>query len=90
MGIKLHIHKTHRQFTNGSEFVEVEGNTIGGCLDHLIMKYPDMREVLFDKKGKLRNVIEIYVNMRSAYPDELAKIVSDGDEIHIIYLLTGG
>ncbi len=90
MGIKLHIHKTHRQFADGSEFVEVKGNTIGGCLDHLIIKYPGMREALFDKKGKLRNVIEIYVNMKSAYPDELAKIVSDGDEVHIIYLLTGG
>ncbi len=90
MGIKLHIHKTHRQFADGSEFVEVKGNTIGECLDHLIIKYPGMREALFDKKGKLRNVIEIYVNMKSAYPDELAKIVSDGDEVHIIYLLTGG
>ncbi len=90
MGIKLHIHKTHRQFADGSEFVEVKGNTVGECLDHLIIKYPGMREALFDKKGKLRNVIEIYVNMKSAYPDELAKTVSDGDEVHIIYLLTGG
>lgn len=90
MGIKIHIHRTHRQFTNGSEIVEVGGKTVGDCLDHLVKQYPDMREALFDKKRKLLNIIEIYVNMKSAYPDELAKTVSDGDEIYLIFMLAGG
>jgi len=90
VGIKIHIHKTHRQFTEGSEIVEVGGNTVGDCLAHLIREYPGMNQALFDKKGKLLNVIEIYVNMKSAYPDELAKTVSDGDEVHLILMLAGG
>jgi molybdopterin converting factor small subunit len=49
-----------------------------------------MREELFDKKRKLLNIIEIYVNMKSTYPDELAKTVSDGDEIYLIFMLAGG
>ena len=49
-----------------------------------------MREKIFDKQGKLLNTIEIYLNMESAYPDELAKPVSSGDEIHITVLLAGG
>jgi len=33
--------------------------------------------------------IEIYVNSKSAYPDELVKQVKDGDNIHITLLLAG-
>jgi molybdopterin converting factor small subunit len=70
--------------------VEVAGKTVGDCLDHLIEQYPGMREGLFDKKGKLLNVVEVYVNNESAYPEELAKRVQDGDEIHLILMLAGG
>lgn len=90
MAIKVHIHKTHRQFTNGLDVVEVGGNTVGDCLGHLVRQYPEMDKAIFDKKGKLINIVEIYVNLESAYPDELAKQVKDGDEIHLTYMLAGG
>ena len=90
MNIKINIHKTHRQFTNGLDIIEVDGNTVGACLDNLIGQFPDMKKVLFNKKGKLANIIEIYVNLKSAYPDELARQVKDGDNIHITLMLAGG
>ena len=90
MSIKINIHKTHRQFTNGLDIVEVDGNTVGACLDNLVKQFPDMGKVLFNKKGKLVNVIEIYLNLKSAYPDELAKQVKNGDNIHITLMIAGG
>ncbi|MBW1799547.1 MAG: MoaD/ThiS family protein [Deltaproteobacteria bacterium] len=90
MAVKLHIHKTHRQITDGQDVVDVDGKTVGECLKDLIRQYPDFKETLFDKKGKLLNVVEIYVNMESAYPDELKKPVTDGDTIHITIMLAGG
>ena len=90
MSIKINIHRTHRQFTNGLDIVEVDGNTVGACLDNLVRQFPDMGKVLLNKKGKLLNVIEIYVNLKSAYPDELAKQVRDGDNIHITLMIAGG
>ena len=45
---------------------------------------------LFDKKGKLQNIVEVYLNGESAYPDELAKKIHDGDEIHLVFFLAGG
>ena len=90
MSIKINIHRTHRQFTNGLDIVEVDGNTVGACLDNLVRQFPDMEKVLFNKKGKLLNVIEIYVNLKSAYPNELTKQVSNGDDIHITLMLAGG
>jgi molybdopterin converting factor small subunit len=72
------------------DIVEVEGNTVGHCLDNLVRKFPGMKKALFDKKGKLLRVIEIYINSKSAYPDELVKQVKDGDNVHITLLLAGG
>jgi len=90
VSVKVIIHKTHRQFTNGLDIVEVEGHTVGDCLDNLVGQYPGMEKALFDKKGNLLRVIEIYINSKSAYPDELARKVKDGDKVHITLLLAGG
>ncbi len=90
MPIKIHIHTTHRQHTHGQEVVSVEGSTVGECLNHLIKQYPGMEKALFAKKDRLLNHIEIYLNHASAYPNELAKPVKDGDEIHLVTMLAGG
>lgn len=90
MSVRVNIHKTHRQFTDGLDVVEVEGQTVGDCLGNLVRQFPSLKEALFDKKGRLLNVTEVYVNMESAYPEELAKKVQEGDEIHIVVMLAGG
>jgi len=90
MSINVSIHRTHREFTDGLDTVEVQGKNVGDCLDHLIRQFPGMAGALFDKKGKLLNAVEIYINQKSAYPDELAKPVKDGDDIYITLMLAGG
>ena len=90
MAVKVHIHTTHRQFTKGLEVVSAEGKTVGECLNHLVKEFPGMEKALFSKKERLLNTVEVYVNHASAYPNELAKPVKDGDEIHLVYMLAGG
>jgi molybdopterin converting factor small subunit len=90
VGIKINLHQTHRQYTNGQEVVEVNGNTVGECLKDLVRLYPELEKGIFDKKGNLLSVLEIYLNGASAYPDELKKEVKDGDEIHLLTMLAGG
>ncbi len=34
--------------------------------------------------------LKFIVNLQSAYPNELAKQVKDGDEIHVTMMLAGG
>lgn len=88
--VTLNIHKTHRQYTSGLETIEVEGDTVGDCLNALVKRFPEMKAALFSGKEKLKNQIEIYLNLESAYPDELRRRVRAGDEIYITVMLAGG
>ena len=90
MSVTVSLHGTHRQYTGGLEVVEVQGETVGDCLDHLANEYPGIGQALFEKKGKLKRHIEVYLNLKSTYPQELAMPVNDGDEIYITVLLAGG
>jgi len=90
VAVNVHIHKVYRSFTGGLEAVEVEGHTVGECLNSLVTHYPDIKRVLFATNGDLLKNIDLYVNRESAYPEELKKPVSHGDDIYIHLLLTGG
>ena len=85
MTIQIHLHKTHRQFTNGQETIEVNGKNVGECLKELIRQYPPLEKEIFAKGGKLSPI-----NGKSAFPNELSKPVKDGDVIHLVYFLAGG
>ncbi len=90
MSITVNIHKSWRQYTGGRAEVAVTGKTVGACLDDLVRQFPEIKKEIFDEKGTVLNVVEIYVNDESAWPDELAKKVSDGDEIYMTVKLAGG
>jgi molybdopterin converting factor small subunit len=90
MSVNVHIHATHRQYTNGLEVVTVEGRTVGECLKQLIKQFPGMEKALFARKDKLQNNVEVFVNDATAYPNELVKPVKDSDDIHLVIMLAGG
>ncbi len=52
--------------------------------------YQNIKQGLFDKNGELLGYLDIYVNGKSAYPEELAKPVKDGDELDILFMIVGG
>ena len=90
MNVKINISPTLYHFTNGLEVVQVDGSTVGQCLEELVVKFPGIKQGLFDKHGKLLSYVDVYVNGESAYPEELARPVGEGDEIHIVLMPGGG
>jgi molybdopterin converting factor small subunit len=76
--------------TGGGEAAETTGATVGECLEQLIAQYPGLETLVFYKDGTLQTFIEIYVNQRAAYPNELEWPVTDGDEIHLMMMISGG
>ena len=90
MSVTININPSLTYLTEGQTKMEVNGKNVGECLQQLVTRFPDLKSWLFAKNGKLNNFIDIFVNAESAYPEELAKPVKDGDELHIIAILSGG
>ena len=88
--IKINIPAYMRSFTNNMEVIEVNGSTVGACLNHLVKQFPGLKKQLFSKTGNLFENIIISVNGESAYPKQLAKPVKEGDELKILFIVGGG
>ena len=90
MSIQINIPLFLQHLTNGVTVAKVNGNTVGDCLNDFMEQFPRTKEGLFDKDGKLRAHLDVYLNGKSTFPEELSKEVNDGDEISFLYLITGG
>jgi molybdopterin converting factor small subunit len=90
MAIKIVIPSYLQPFANNIETVEVNGSTVGGCLNNLAKRFPDIEKMIFSRNGRLLNYVGIYVNGEDVYPGELDRPVKDGDELHILYIIGGG
>jgi MoaD family protein len=97
-GIKIKIPLSYVQsFSDDTDFVQltldevkVNGSTVGECLKHLIEQYPSIKKELFTETGNLFKNIIISVNGKSAYPEQLDKPVKDGDQLTIVFIVSGG
>jgi molybdopterin synthase sulfur carrier subunit len=90
MSVQIDIPPFLRDITDDAKMVNVSGDTVGECLENFIEQFPESKDFLFDKDGKLLKYLDVYVNGKSAYPEELTKKVNNGDKISILYLIIGG
>jgi molybdopterin converting factor small subunit len=90
LSVKIKLHRSLAKLADGQATVEVNGNTVGQCLEQLAGRFPQLEKKLFEKNGALSRILEIYVNGESIYPDELATPVKDGDELDTAVRISGG
>ena len=90
MSVKVTLPSYLQSFTNDKATIEVNGNTVKECLDHLVEQFPAINKKIYDKAGKMHDYASVYVDGEFAYGDELDKPVKDGDELHIVYIIGGG
>ena len=90
MGVQIELPPFMLHLTNGLKVADVNGTTVGECLHDLVKRFPGAEKLLFDKSGKLIGHIDLFLNGASTFPEELAKPVSDGDTISMLYLIIGG
>lgn len=88
MGIKIKLGEILRQFTENQDNVEVDGSTVGECLDNLTRQFPDIKKKLFDKNGIL--LVSILIDGETVYQKDLTRPVADGDKLHLILVVGGG
>ena len=78
MGVKISIPSGWQRFTHDQEVAEVNGSTVGECLEHLLRKFPGIESEFLDDNGNVFRHVDIYVNGKGAYPEELAKAIWNG------------
>jgi molybdopterin converting factor small subunit len=71
--------------------LDVEGNTVGHCLERIIAQYPRAAEWLANPGGLLQLVINVN-NDKTVAPNAegLSTPVRDGDQLDIFALIGGG
>lgn len=90
MSVKIKLHRSLAKLAGGQEVVEVNGDTVGQCLEQLATRFPKLRKRLFEKDSALSRVLEVYLNGESIYPSELATAVKDSDELDTTLRIFGG
>ena len=84
MSIKLVLSTNLSRIAKGTELFEVDGETVGECVNELISLVPAMRSALF-YESRLNANIQVQVNKESVDGGgRLRKKVKDGDEIYIM------
>jgi molybdopterin converting factor small subunit len=79
-----------QQAIGGANEVDVEGDTVGQCLDDLVKRYPDAKTLLLDVHGALLKRVYVFVNAESMHKAEFVRTVTDKDELLVAVLATGG
>jgi len=90
MSVEINIPPVLQALTGDIKQINVTGRTVGECLEELVKQYPRLKSRLFNRKNKLPNGINIFVNGENAYPEPLARAVHKGDKVHISYIVLGG
>jgi molybdopterin converting factor small subunit len=91
VSIKIKMPPILQELTAGKDILEVSGAaTFQDALDQLERQYPGLKAQLYDKRGHLSPIYEIYINGKSVYPNELLAPLSNGDDVAIGMLYVGG
>ena len=90
MSVQIEMSSIFARYTNNQLKIPVEGKTVGECINDLVTQYPDLKRMILDKNGKLLHSYDVFVNGESAYPQEMAKPVKDGDKVQVVMLIQGG
>ncbi|MCX5805416.1 MAG: MoaD/ThiS family protein [Proteobacteria bacterium] len=84
MSITLWLSTNLSRIAKGKEGFEVDGDTVGECINDLLDIVPAMKNALF-YESQLNANVQVQVNKESVNEKErLTKKVKDGDEIRIV------
>ena len=91
MRIKVHIAPILQENCDLPPTMEVEGKTVGECLDDLVKKQPGAKDKLFDKNGLLTVFVSINDEV-TVSPDtpSMERSVKEDDVLRLFAIITGG
>jgi len=79
-----------RPYSDGQNYVPVEGDTVGEALSALTSQYPDLRQHLYNGT-ELRSFVNIYLNKEDIrFGEGEATLVEEDDTLLIVPSIAGG
>jgi len=85
MSITLWLSTNLSRIAKGTEGFEVDGATVGECINDLVSIVPAMRDTVF-LGSRLSPNVQVEVNKESVNEEErLTRKINDGDEIRILF-----
>tara|TARA_B100000579_G_C22791954_1_gene835021 strand:+ start:502 stop:777 length:276 start_codon:yes stop_codon:yes gene_type:complete len=91
MGVTVNIPTSLRRFTDDTDAVVLDGETVGAVLDELRSRFPELEGRVFDDQGGVRRFVNVYLNDEDIrFLEQLATPVSSGAELSIIPAIAGG
>ena len=91
MSVRVRVPTPLRKFTQGSDEVDVDGNTVLAMLEDLEQKHPGIKERIMDDSGKVRRFVNVYVNGDDIrFLQNVDTALKDGDSISIVPAIAGG
>jgi molybdopterin converting factor small subunit len=90
MSVRVKLPSILQELSCGVETCEVTGQTVGECIKSLEMRFPDIKNHLFDRQGRLLHIFGIYLKSDGIQPMDLDAPVQENDELIILSFIMGG
>lgn len=91
MSVRVRVPTPLRKFTQGSDEVNAQGNSVRSIVEDLEKNYPGIKDRICDENGKIRRFVNVYVNGDDIrFLQNLETSVKEGDHISIVPAIAGG
>jgi len=86
----VRVSGTLLRFTDYQRAISVDAPTVEAALVELAGEYEQLRQVLFDREGRVRATQKVFLNGEALEPDELASPAGDADCVELLLAISGG
>lgn len=87
---KVLIPPPYRGPTDGTDEIEVEGATVGACLEAVEQKFPGFLSQVLDDGGNVHRFVKLFRNGDQLETEPLAQALDPADELEILAAIAGG
>ncbi len=87
---QVHVPSRYRVPTKGEGCIEVDANTVRGCIEAVEARYPGFQELILNAKGELHLFAKLFLNGELLDRDALDTEVSGDDDVAVLAPAAGG
>ena len=86
----VRIPPPYRGPTLGTAEIDVDGATVGECLEAVERKYPGFLPQVLDDDGNVHRFVKLFKNGEHVVRDPLRTQLAAGDDLEILAAIAGG